>query len=138
MSADTFALTMRDQRSQSLDELRGEVFDRFATVHCLAVAPVHLQLAVDDHAADRQQVGPLIIRTLRWTTGFCRGSELTATKYLIKLAQVVETDFRCRLSLAFSSAEIAPHAIADAVLRHSAQLLFSGLQRAREVIRVQL
>src|SRR5689334_25064962 len=97
MSADTFTLTMCDQRSQSLDELRGEAFDRFATVHCLAVAPVHLQLAVDDHAADRQQVGPLVERTLRWTSRFCRGSELTATKYLIKLDQVVETYFSFRL-----------------------------------------
>src|SRR5689334_16233685 len=56
VSTCTFTLTVRDQRLQSLYELRGHALDRFATMHCLAVSEVHLQLPVDDHAADRQQM----------------------------------------------------------------------------------
>ena len=54
MSTCTFTLTMRYQLSQRLCKLCRHSLNRFPPMHCLAVAPVHLQLPVDYHPADRQ------------------------------------------------------------------------------------
>ncbi|MNF49425.1 hypothetical protein D3C84_306960 [compost metagenome] len=123
-----------DQAAQFAEVGFGEVGNRRRGVTLTAERPAQHQLAAVDLAVDAQLIGQRRLRVVGDTGGFLRRQEQGPfAEALVELAEVVERDRRVRQSrqacAAGSIGQVAQHAIAQAFVRHAAQLLLDCLDR---------
>ncbi|CAM3795237.1 LigA [Burkholderia ambifaria] len=135
----------RHELEQAVLEMRGQVFDRLPLVETLAVAPVHLKLAVRNGGDDLERVrapGPLGAQ--RTEVFGRRAPAIGLLQHGIELPVIVEQDIGIRqrgeaVTHGIVGAQVAEQRITEAVGRNPAQLLLPGTQRfLRRVHRVGL
>ncbi|RCM47281.1 hypothetical protein PA82_05535 [Pseudomonas aeruginosa] len=130
--------TMLDQRVQLPRVVIDQALDGRLGEHFPAEAPVQAQLATVDLAFDAQPVGQRGARILGGAGAFRgRYQQRRPIELTVEPAQVIEGDPRLRqrgqAGRSLLSSQVAQQAVADALVRHAAQLLLDRLQRLAEV-----
>ncbi len=129
---------MLDQRVQLPRVVIDQALDGRLGEHFPAEAPVQAQLATVDLAFDAQPVGQRGARILGGAGAFRgRYQQRRPIELAVEPAQVIEGDPRLRqrgqAGRSLLSSQVAQQAVADALVRHAAQLLLDRLQRLAEV-----
>ncbi|WP_439800616.1 hypothetical protein [Pseudomonas simiae] len=125
---------MRDQALQLGEVGIGQFMDALLIVAFAAEGPAQHQLTTIHLAVDAQLVGQQRVRVMGQAGGFIqRVEQRIGAEALVELAEVVEGDLRARQCgqglLAQVIGEVAQHAIAQAFMRHGAQLFLDRLDR---------
>src|SRR5690242_3325585 len=132
-SAAGFAI--RQQRAQLRYTSFSQRFDRVPRMNIFTVSPIETQFPVGHAANDIQQVAAISLRTLRLGVHGQRASEqLRRSERSIDLSEIIEPHcgLRCLDQLVHhvcSSTQVPQHAIADAAIGNSPQLLLDVPQR---------
>ncbi len=109
--------------------------------HFVAETPRQFQRAIEHLAVDRQQAAQRRLGALAFATAFARRREqrVFGGEAGIQLAEVVEDDLALRqrreAGLRRVAAQVAQHAVAEAFVRHGAQLFLDRLDRRAQLQR---